>query len=771
MDLREQLKCASWIWFEAAADKINQYGLFRRRFRTTAAAPAELLISADWDFVATLDGVEIGRGQFPDYEHEKTFTRYRLNELTPGEHTLEFLVYAPGAEFFSQLRGRPGVIAIFSCGDLTLATGNDWEAAPHPAFHSGEIETVTPQLGYTVLYDAAAAPSVAPERVQWIPATVRDSGVGAFVRTLSERPLPPIFLGERAPSRLCAHGVFTFASQPQPTFAAAVAAATYRFADGAPVDAPPADANGFFRIYDLGEERTGYAELDFDAPAGTVVDLSWGEHLNDQIVRCRIGVRNFTMRIVAREGENRLSIPFLRLGARYIQLNISGCNGKPVVIRYAGMRRFDYEPGTDCDFATDSSRAELFRATGLRTMRCCMHAHYEDCPWREQSLYAYDSRNQMLFGYYAWGNYDFAAASLDLLGRGVGGDGQLNLCAPTHRTGFADLAIPCFTRVWGTALREHHLYSGDDRLLHRFANQLRNMTELLNNRFDSAAGLYRSDRAKRIWNFYEWVNGLNGYGKNEEDFNALGNLYIYEWFHSLAEIFAAIGENGFAEECATRAAALGRQIENSFYDPGFGGYATTITGGQPGELHHVHTQALMLALGLVPPERVETVAERCFSSGEIVKASLSPLLYLVNGMFSAGPQFRRKTLELVDQGVQFMLDRDATTLWEVTEVDAFEKAGSLCHAWSAIHVYIYGAFVLGVKPLVPGFRRFEVKPWCGPFRRAAGSIPTPAGKIHVEWTRNRDDSLDLRVTTPRGLSPEIASWPECPVSGAEIREV
>lgn len=38
-----------------------------------------------------------------------------------------------------------------------------------------------------------------------------------------------------------------------------------------------------------------------------------------------------------------------------------------------------------------------------------MHEHYEDYPWREQALYAFDSRNQALYGYYAFGNYDFAA--------------------------------------------------------------------------------------------------------------------------------------------------------------------------------------------------------------------------------------------------------------------------------------------------------------------------------------------------------------------------
>ena len=33
-----------------------------------------------------------------------------------------------------------------------------------------------------------------------------------------------------------------------------------------------------------------------------------------------------------------------------------------------------------------------------------MMEHYVDTPWREQCLYAFDARNQMLCGYYAFEN-------------------------------------------------------------------------------------------------------------------------------------------------------------------------------------------------------------------------------------------------------------------------------------------------------------------------------------------------------------------------------
>jgi hypothetical protein len=50
-----------------------------------------------------------------------------------------------------------------------------------------------------------------------------------------------------------------------------------------------------------------------------------------------------------------------------------------------------------------------------------------------------------------------------------------------------------------------------------------------------------------------------------------------------------------------------------------------------------------------------------------------------------------------------MLYQGATTFWEVDEgAPAFSRAGSLCHGWSAIPLYLYGAYGLSVRPENPG---------------------------------------------------------------------
>ena len=102
-----------------------------------------------------------------------------------------------------------------------------------------------------------------------------------------------------------------------------------------------------------------------------------------------------------------------------------------------------------------------------------------------------------------------------------------------------------------------------------------------------------------------------------------------------------------------------------------------------------------------------------------------------------------------------MLFSGATSLWETPfGANDFRAAGSLCHAWSSIHVYWAGAGVLGVEPLEPGFKRFKVSPRTGDLDRAQGVVPTPAGDIAVKWHKEHDE-LMLEITHPQTLEPEF----------------
>jgi alpha-L-rhamnosidase len=71
----------------------------------------------------------------------------------------------------------------------------------------------------------------------------------------------------------------------------------------------------------------------------------------------------------------------------------------------------------------------------------------------------------------------------------------------------------------------------------------------------------------------------------------------------------------------------------------------------------------------------------------------------------------------------------------------------MSHAWGAVVLPVMQESLLGVRPLDPGYARFEVRPPASGLHDASGRVPTDRGPIEVSWTRSAG-SIRLRVTVP-----------------------
>lgn len=731
----------------------DTYYLFRKDFETTESCIGDLYLSADYDFVLYVNGAEIGRGQFPDYPAKKTYTHFSV-PFGSGKNQIAVYMHYRGENFSSGAAGDGAMICLVldPQKNVLAASSADWKVKVDPAFESGNCVRLTNQLGFVMAYHAERA-------LDWTTADVSDWQDAVIFSspseiTLTERPIPAPVLGARMAAKTVKTG-YIKRTEEQKTFALTVHRADqYFFQDDVDFsEPPPAPYNGFVIITDVGENAVGYIEFDITAQEGTVIDISHGEHIADGVVRAYVGERNFCDRYTCKAGRNHFLFPFRRIGGEFIQANI--VTDGPISIDYLGLRRYDVALPPQSRFTTDDPGCQILRDVGIRTLNLCMHDHYEDCPWREQSLYAYDSRNQMIYGYCVWGNYPFARASLDLLGGGLSPeDGLLNICAPNAA---GSLRIVMFSYVWICEMYEYYLYSGDGTLFRKYADQIRFMLEKLED-YREGCGLYREPDGQQIWNFIEWVDGLDGQfhttAERAKNLSALHNAYVAEAMDSYAEMLRFSGADN-EQEAAIRkkSAELKAAIHRVFYDPEKKIYRSFIKGDQV----HRHTQYLMLSLGIAPEEVRENIWRL---QGEF---SFSPLLYFMRAMAEISPESRAYAKEYIDDKFQAMIDAGASTFWEVDGGEkAFGNAGSLCHAWSSIHTWYYGAMTLGVRPLTPGFETFEVRIDPGTYKSASGEMPTPHGMITVDWTRNTDGSLNLIVHHPVNCTPVFRAYSEAP---------
>jgi len=101
-----------------------------------------------------------------------------------------------------------------------------------------------------------------------------------------------------------------------------------------------------------------------------------------------------------------------------------------------------------------------------------------------------------------------------------------------------------------------------------------------------------------------------------------------------------------------------------------------------------------------------------------------------------------------------MLYQGATAFWEI--IDGGIDGYSLCHGWSAVPVYFYPAYVLGVQPAAPGFAEFTVDPVLSIAPCAEGRVPTPHGPIDLRWERAGDRFI-YELKHPKGTKPVFPS--------------
>ena len=145
----------------------------------------------------------------------------------------------------------------------------------------------------------------------------------------------------------------------------------------------------------------------------------------------------------------------------------------------------------------------------------------------------------------------------------------------------------------------------------------------------------------------------------------------------------------------------------------------------------LHANMLPLAFGLVPETERARVAAFVTSRG--MACSVYGAQFLLEVCFEHGLAEHAVALMTSDSPRSWvnMMRRGATITMEAWD-DGFKPNQDWNHAWGAAPANIVARGLLGIRPTVPGFAAYEVKPRLGGVARATYRYPTPRGAIVVE---------------------------------------
>lgn len=677
-----------WIWTDLKTGEVNTYAEFMQVF-SYSGGKAELKLSASDEYAVFVGGSFVDCGQYDDYPEYKFFDTLDIASwCREGENTLHIRVYYQGADSAQCIAGGAKLWYRLETETEALESGSQTLCRKVDAYRSGPCESLSPQMSYTFHYDARRE-----GEGDWQPAAeLRCSPV------LLPRPIKKLLLHAPASAMLKSQGVFLkdkadwqsaadrlYTDLLAPRYSWDMIRYTQSQKTQKAYATPPLPLPGQYRVepqlgfdgaylvVDLGREMAGFVHMELEAEPGTVFDVAYGEHLDDGRVRARVGTRHFAFSYTATAGRQTFTHWYKRFAGRYLELHAR--TDAPFTLFHLTLREQEY-PLQVLPYPEDlkDTLARRIYDVSVDTLKLCMHEHYEDCPWREQGMYAMDSRNQALAGYYAFGEYDYPKACWQLFEPALRPDGMFPLTVPSANP----KTIPSFTLAWVIACGELVRYGGE--AYNVFRDTMEKILDAFSERLE--CGILSSLEGAQYWNYFEWADGLAGNNGKEDPCKRSAALTLF--YYAALQAYAEVCPGGRYER---QAASVRDNFHKTFWDSAAGAYRTFA-----GEAHYAElVQSLALWCGLVPRELAQQLRKTLADSrNPWVKTTLSHYIYKIDALMQE-PEIYRPVIHaqiLKDWG--YMVFSGATSFWETIDGgDAFTKAGSLCHGWSAIPIYFW----------------------------------------------------------------------------------
>jgi hypothetical protein len=792
-------------------DGQNRFQLFRRRFPLPSLpAAATLALFVDGRYQLYVNGIRVGRGPARSDPHHPRVDQYEVGALLRiGENVVGVLVHVYGTDtaWYETVKG--GWQPVFGDGALWCVVRFAGEGAPADLGSDAAWRTLecrawerdTPRvnfgLGFVEVHDARLMPAgwAAPgfDDGAWDGVRILSVGGGppdapfggqrvTPFPTLLRREIPHLVETPLAPERV----VYAFGVAPRPDLPL-----QRRIYEEPRLPLPgdliqnpdallrPDERATLVRtgpdrdvalLLDFGRIHSGHPFVELEARGGEVVELAAAE--------CAIGEwsgasdnalrldplrahGSHLFRYVARPGFQRFE-RFEWTAVRWLQLTVREAPAG-LAIRHVGSLYTRYPAESRGRFECSDPRLGTLWEVGRYTLQQCMHDGWEDCPSREQRQWLGDATVEFLVAQAAFGpsvnalNRQF----LQHAAESQRPDGLTQMFAPgDHRTNA--ILIPDWTLQWILNAEQHWLYSGD----------LETIGEIFP-AIERALAWFERQRGPNglladlpHWNFIDWA----AVGRHGEA--ATANALFVGALRASARLARALESLRAARRYEACAEAVAAALNARHWDAARGVYVDQVdpaSGARDARVSQ-HANAALLLFGVAPPERWRSMLDYSMDPSRGVFTAAPPIVptggafdpetqvVLANTFFShfvyralsrAG-RFDRALSEIRARYGR-MLDRGATTLWE-----SFDPTASLCHGFSATPVYQLSSEVLGVLPVLPGFRRFRVAPQLADLSYAKGIFPTVLGDVDVAWERV-PGGLELALGVPPGAQAELVA--------------
>jgi len=316
-----------------------------------------------------------------------------------------------------------------------------------------------------------------------------------------------------------------------------------------------------------------------------------------------------------------------------------------------------------------------------------------------------------------------------------------------------------------------YMVTGDDRFLEKRYNELKKKTLIALAREDglisTRTGLVTPEflesihyKGKSFRDIVDWPQGTpanetehrSGHGSVTlegetdrfvfSDINTVVNAFHYRNLVLMKKIAEVLGKKDDIQFFKKRASL----VKASFNDKLFNKETGLYTDGEDVKHSALHANMFPVAFGLTPEEHFPAIKEFLISRGMACSPGMS--MYLFNALYEIGADDYAFDLITSDTDRSWMnMIRFGTTITSEAWDLKYKQNMTWNHAWGAIPAYIISRKICGIEPLVPSFRKFQIKPHPANLDWARIKHPTVRGNIDMDFEFD-ENAFKMNVTIP-----------------------
>ncbi|MCP2636007.1 hypothetical protein K0817_005420 [Microbacterium sp. HD4P20] len=796
MTTRRDASAMPWIGQWIGADMPTDAGMHRIGFRRDVQIgepPAALRIrlSADSRYVLWVNGQELGRGPVRGQQYRWTYDDYDIAPaLVPGLNTIAVLVtfYGDDNAMWQRARVADGLgsaaCLIIDAPEpwVDLCTGPQWLAR-------AMTEWSTIPGGGTLAALPVEIVDLRTHDHDWL----RSSGsledftparIAEATHPGSRRSRPPVYpYGPLLPRRIAALGgetvtaarsvVCSAPEQPHgpPIDTVLTALASIEDAWHAHAEQPlergdlrASAAEPLLWQFDFGRVVSGFVDIEFDAPAGTVLDLAYLErpfqHGRNERYLPRAGAR-----VTASGGRSRfraLETNGMRIAAILITPPTEGLVG----ISALRVHEHLYPFTGGAAFASSDADLERLWHAGVRTVRLNSSDAFTDCPTREQRAWVGDAVIHLGVHLVANEDWRLAARHLEICDS-PRSDGLLPMSVAGDIESASRHSIPDWSLHWLHGLWMYARASKDwDFVRAHLPTAERVLTW-----FEQYADVEGILTNVPEWALVDWSSVFT---------SGRSSILTALWARGLrefAELSDAVGNVGNAQRARSRVELIELSFE-CFWDADRGVYVDHVVERMRMPATSQAANAAAIVAGLVPPDRRAALVSRITDDALLVTRGWNTASPTV----TIGEKVQDRTLgvQRIDWDVHREIVR-AEPFFSSVVHDAIAQAGRAdllpallrrwlrfltegydtfgecwewgtpAHGWSATPTRDLTVHVLGVEPAGFDTEAYRVAPAKTGISWIRAAVPTPRGLLRVEVNGSQ-----LRLSGP--IPTQVHAW-------------